>query len=57
MDTTRTFCGLLHYIGYNLTEALILNPAQIDFTTQTIILQGTTPRRHDIKRAIPVQTH
>jgi hypothetical protein len=57
VDTTRTFCGLLHYIGYNLTEALILNPAQIDFTTRTIILQGTTPRRHDIKRAIPVQTH
>jgi integrase len=54
VDTTRTFCGLLYYTGCNLTEALTLTPAQIDFTARTIILQGTTPRRHDIKRAIPV---
>ena len=51
---TRTFCGLLHYTGCNLTEALTLTPSQIDFAARTIILRGTTPRRHDIKRAVPV---
>jgi integrase len=51
---TRTFCGLLHYTGCNLTEGLTLTPSQIDFAARTIILRGTTLRRHDIKRAIPV---
>src|SRR6516165_3778449 len=51
---TRTFCGLLHYTGCNLTEGLTLTPSQIDFSARTVILQGTSPRRHDIKRAIPV---
>ena len=53
-DTTRTFCSLLHYTGCSLTEGLTLTPAQVDFSARTVILQGTTPRRHDIKRAIPV---
>jgi integrase/recombinase XerD len=53
-DTTRTFCGLLHYTGCSLTEGLTLMPSQVDFSARTVILQGTTPRRHDIKRAIPV---
>jgi integrase/recombinase XerD len=51
---TRTFCGLLHYTGCSLTEGLTLAPSQVDFSARTVILQGTTPRRHDIKRAIPV---
>jgi integrase len=44
VDTRRTFCGLLHDTGCNLTEALTLTPAQIDFAARTVILQGTTPR-------------
>jgi integrase/recombinase XerD len=50
----RTFCGLLHYTGCTLTEAITVTPSQIDFSSRTVILRGTTPRRHDIKRAIPV---
>ncbi len=53
-NTTRTFCSLLHYTGYSLTEGLTLTPSQVDLSAWTVILQGTTPRRHDIKRAVPV---
>jgi integrase len=53
-DTTRTFCSLLHYTGCSLTEGLTLTPSQVDFSARTVILEGTTPRRHDITRAIPV---
>jgi integrase/recombinase XerD len=52
--TTQTFCGLLHYTGCTLAEALTLTPSHIDFSAWTIVLQGTTERRHDITRAIPV---
>jgi hypothetical protein len=51
---TRTFCGLLHHTGCSLTQGLTLTPAQVDFSARTVILQGTTPRRHDIKRTTPV---
>ena len=52
--TTRTFCGLLHYTGCNLTEATALTAAQVDCAARTIVLRGTTPRRHDIRPAVPV---
>jgi integrase/recombinase XerD len=37
-----------------LTEGLTLTPSQVDCAARTVILQDTTPRRHDIRRAVPV---
>lgn len=50
----RTLCGLLHYTGCTLTEAITVTASQIDLSARTVILQGTTPRRHDISRAVPL---
>ena len=51
---TRTFCHLLHYTGCTLSESITVTAEQIDIPGRSIILQGTTQRRHDITRAIPV---
>jgi integrase/recombinase XerD len=51
---TRTFCQLLHYTGCTLAESITVTAGQIDFPGRSIILQGTTQRRHDITRAVPV---
>ena len=47
----RTFCGLLHYTGCKLTEALSLTPRQIDCANSAIVL---IPRLRDVPRSIPV---
>jgi integrase/recombinase XerD len=52
--TTRTFCYLLHYTGCTLTEAVAVTPAQIDFSGRAVVLQGTTERRQEIARTVPV---
>src|ERR1700722_6928436 len=53
-NTTRIFCQLIHYTGCNISEAQNLTPLDFDFAAKTVIVKSTTPRTHDITRAIPL---
>jgi integrase/recombinase XerD len=50
----RCFCGVLHYTGCRISEALALTPKAIDLSTRFIVFESLKERRRGIYRAVPV---
>ena len=51
---TRTLCGVLHYTGCRILEALEFIPQRIDLTAETITFQFFKKRGKVVYRAVPV---
>ena len=52
---TRTLCGVLHYTGCRITEALRLTPHRVDLTAETITFQSLKKRGGAIVyRSVPI---
>lgn len=50
----RSFCEVLHFTGCRISEALALNPKQIDLENKSIIFETLKKRREGVFRAVPV---
>jgi integrase/recombinase XerD len=50
----RSFCGVLHYTGCRISEALALTPKSIDLSAKLIIFESLKKRRKGLFRAVPV---
>ena len=50
----RTFCGLLHFTGCRLSEALAVTPRRVDLAGQAVVFETLKKRRSGIYRGVPV---
>ena len=50
----RTFCGVLHYTGCRISEALALTTDSIDLAEGVIVFESLKKRKTGVYRAIPV---
>ena len=50
----RTLCGVLHYTGCRISEALQLTPQRVDLTAETITFRSLKKRGKVVYRAVPV---
>jgi len=50
----RTFCGLLHFTGCQLSEALAVTPRRVDLAGQAVVFETLKKRRTGVYRAVPV---
>jgi integrase/recombinase XerD len=50
----RCFCGVLHYTGCRISEALALTPKAIDLSSRFIVFESLKKRRRGIYRPVPV---
>ena len=49
----RCFCGILHYTGCRISEALALTPKAIDLSSRFIVFESLKKRRRGIYRPVP----
>ena len=49
----RCFCGVLHYTGCRISEALALTPKAIDLSSRFIVFESLKKRRRGIYRPVP----
>jgi integrase len=50
----RTFCGLLHYTGCRISEALELTADRIDRAAGVVVFESLKKRRKGVYRAVPI---
>jgi integrase len=50
----RTFCGLLHYTGCRISEALELTADRIDLAAGVVVFESLKKRRKGVYRAVPI---
>lgn len=50
---TRSFCGVLHWTGCRISEALALTPARIDLSGHAIVFETLKKRRKGVFRSVP----
>jgi integrase/recombinase XerD len=50
----RSFCGVLHYTGCRISEALALTPKAIDLSSRLIVFESLKQRRRGVYRPVPV---
>lgn len=50
----RTFCGVLHFTGCRISEALELTPQRVDLAAETVTFRTLKKRGKTVWRAVPV---
>ncbi len=50
----RTLCGVLHFTGCRISEALALTPRRIDLAASAIVFETLKKRRAGVYRTVPV---
>lgn len=50
----RCFCGVLHYTGCRISEALALTPKAVDLSSRFIVFESLKKRRRGVFRPVPV---
>lgn len=50
----RTLCGILHFTGCRISEALELTPQRVDLAAETITFRSLKKRGRVVYRAVPV---
>jgi len=50
----RTFCGVLHYTGCRISEALAVTVDRVDLGNKVVVLESLKKRKKGVFRAVPV---
>ena len=50
----RSFCGVMHWTGCRISEALAVTPERVDLSGRVIVLEGLKKPKRGVYRPVPV---